>query len=321
MFRRARVRLTALYIGLFAVAIVLFSLVFYLAFATILAPTFDLAPELSSEQVADVAYQTTVQRVGFALIVADVVIVILVGLAAWVLAARTLRPIREAHAQQRRFVADASHEMRTPLAAIRASAEAAFAEPATAEELRGALAVVTDSAERLARITNDLLLLARTEGLPDDRREAIDLSVVVAETVESFGAAHPAVPRPRLVLASDLPVLADPDEIGRIIANLLDNAALYGGGSAGDAVRITTRRSDRDAIVEVSDAGPGIAEADLERVFAPFHRLRADPSGPDGTGLGLAIARGLAQRNGGRLSVTSAPAAGATFRLSLPRFR
>ena len=321
MFRRARIRLTVLYIGLFALAVVVFSAVFYVGFATILAPTFDLAPELSNEQVADAAYQATLERIGLALVVADVVAVVLAGLAAWTLAARTLRPIRDAHARQRRFVADASHEMRTPLAAIRASAEGVLATPASADDLRRALTVVAGSADRLARITNDLLLLARTEELPGDRREAIDLSVVVAETVEAFAAAHPDLPGTRLALAPDLRVVADPDEIGRIVANLLDNALRYGGGASASGARVSTRAADREALVEVSDDGPGIAEADVERIFEPFHRVRSDATGPEGSGLGLAIARGLAERNGGRLTVASRPGSGATFRLSLPRFR
>ena len=321
MFRRARVRLTVLYIGLFALVIGVFSLVFYLGFATVLAPTFDLGPELTNEQVADVAYQATVERIGLALLVADLIVVALVGVAAWVLAARTLRPIREAHARQRRFVADASHEMRTPLAAIRSSAEGALAAPASDEQLRRALAAVASSADRLTRITNDLLLLARTEELPDHRQEPIDLSVTIAETVEAFAAAHPDLPQTRLALGPDLRVSANPDEIGRIVANLLDNAIRYGGGPSSRPARVTTKAADRDVFVEVSDDGPGIAAADLERVFEPFHRVHSDAGSPQGSGLGLAIARSLAERNGGRLSATSQVGEGSTFRLALPRFR
>lgn len=321
MFRRARIRLTVLYIGLFALVLGVFSLVFYVGFASVLAPTFDLAPELSNEQVAEAAYQATLERIGLALIAADLVVVALVGVAAWVLAARTLRPIREAHARQRRFVADASHEMRTPLAAIRSSAEGALAAPTSTEELRGALTVVASSADRLTRITNDLLLLARTEELPGDRSEPIDLSVTVAETVEAFASAHPELPRTRMVLGADLRISADPDEIGRIVANLIDNALRHGRGPSAQPARVVTRAADREVLVEVSDEGPGIAAADLERIFEPFHRIHSDAGGPEGSGLGLAIARSLAQRNGGRLTALSQPGSGATFRLSLPRFR
>jgi len=321
MFRRARIRLTVLYIGLFALVLGVFSVVFYVGFATVLAPTFDVGPELTNEQVAEVAYQIAVERIGLALLAADLLVVALVGVAAWVLAARTLRPIREAHARQRRFVADASHEMRTPLAAIRASAEGALAAPGSADDLRRALNVVVESADRLSRLTNDLLLLARADEMPPDKpRAPIDLSVVVAEALEAFAVAHPELPPARVTLDPDLPVSADPDEIGRIVANLVDNAFRYGGPPASPP-RIVTRRVERDAVVEVRDDGPGIAAADLARVFEPFSRLHADAGMPEGSGLGLAIARSLAVRNAGRLTVSSHPGEGATFRLSLPSFR
>jgi signal transduction histidine kinase len=142
--------------------------------------------------------------------------------------------------------------------------------------------------------------------------------VVVAETLDAFAVAHEGLPRTRTTLGADLMVTADPDEIGRIVANLLDNAYRYGSGSARPP-RIVTRSVERDAVVEVGDDGPGIAAADLERVFEPFARLHADAGTPEGSGLGLAIARSLALRNGGELTVTSRPGRGSTFRLSLPR--
>lgn len=319
MFKRARVRLTVLYIGLFALMLGVFSLVFYIGFVTILAPAFDIGPELTSEEVAQVAYQTTVERIGLALLAANLIVVALVGLAAWILAARTLDPIREAHARQRRFVADASHEMRTPLAAMRSSAESALAAADSADELRSALAMVARSAERLTRITNDLLMLARTDELPIDRREVIDLSVVVAEAIETFASSRPDLPRARMDLSADIQVSADPTEIGRIVANLLDNAFRYGRGPNANPASIKTKAADGEAVVDVIDDGPGIAAADLERIFEPFYRVRSDAGTPDGNGLGLAIARSLAQHNGGRLTATSKAGSGATFRLSLPR--
>ena len=320
MFRRARWRLTLLYIALFAVALGIFAAVFYIGFATVLAPAFDLAPELTNVQAADAAYRATIERIGLALAIAYVVAVALVSVAAWVLASRTLRPIREAHVRQRRFVADASHEVRTPLAAIRATAEEAVTRAASPEELQEALTRIARSAERLSRLTNDLLLLARTDARLIERRpEQVDLSVVTAEALQGFTSANHADGRPRLILAPDLVVAAEADEIRRIVINLVDNAVRYGGRA--DQVRVATIATEREAVLEVQDSGPGIAAADQEQIFEPFYRVRADAGSPDGTGLGLAIARSLAERNGGRLTVSSLAGSGSTFRLVLPRFR
>ncbi len=318
MFTRARIRLTLLYIGLFAIVIGLFSAVFYVGFANVLAPTFDLSAELTNQQAAEAAYQVTVERIGLALVVADIVMIGVVGVAAWILAARTLRPIREAHARQRRFVADASHEMRTPLAAIRASAESVLIGAASEADLRRALVTVASSSERLAGITNDLLTLARSDELPPGAVGGIDLSVAVAETVEAYLAAHPGSQTAILDLTPDLQIAADPAEIERIIANLLDNAYRY--GEEGRPPRARTGTTEREAFVEIRDDGPGIAAADLDRIFEPFYRVSAHAGDLHGTGLGLAIAASLARRNRGTLTVVSQPGAGAVFRLSLPRF-
>ncbi|MBI2776931.1 MAG: HAMP domain-containing histidine kinase [Chloroflexi bacterium] len=321
MFTRTRLRLTLLYIALFSLVLGLFSAVFYVGVATALAPTFDLGPELTNEQAAAVAYRATVDQVALALVIADIAMIAIVAVAAWILASRTLRPISEAHARQRRFVADASHEMRTPLAAIRASAEGALAGPESADALRRALESVIASTEDLSRLTDDLLLLARADELPlDARRRSIDLSVVVAETLEAFAVAHRGPSRVIATLAPGLVVAADPDEVARIVANLVDNACRHGSGGV-ERPRVITRPDERDAVVEVIDDGPGIAAADLERVFAPFARLHPDAGAPEGNGLGLAIARSLARRNDGHLTVTSRPGAGSTFRLTLPRLR
>jgi signal transduction histidine kinase len=321
MFARTHLRLTLLYVTLFALVLGAFSVVFYVGIATALTPTFDIGPELTNQQAAKVAYQATLERVRLALIGADLVVIVLVGGAAWLLASRTLQPIREAHARQRRFVADASHEMRTPLAAIRASAEGALGAPASNVELSLALGVVVASADRLSRLTNDLLLLARADELQLAGPIApVDLSVVVAETLQAFALANPELPRAGVTLDPDLTVAADPDAISRIVANLVDNAFRYGGPAPGPP-RVITRLVERDAVVEVSDDGPGIATADVDRIFEPFSRLHSSAETPEGSGLGLAIARSLAHQSGGRLTFVSQPGQGATFRLSLPRFR
>jgi signal transduction histidine kinase len=175
-----------------------------------------------------------------------------------------------------------------------------------------------DAADGLTRLTNDLLLLARTDdGTYDRPLSSIDLSVVTAEAVDTFADANDNAYRPEIRLEPDLVVSADADEIRRIVINLVDNAIRY----SGDRVSVSTSGSDREAVVEIRDSGPGIEASDLDQVFEPFYRVRADATTPDGSGLGLTIARSLALRNRGSLTVTSLPGAGATFRLALPRSR
>ena len=238
------------------------------------------------------------------------------------LASRTLRPISEAHARQRRFVADASHEMRTPLAAIRASAEGALAAPGSVADLRQALAVVVESADKLSRLTNDLLLLARADELPSERHAAAGGPLGGRRGNARCVRGRPRAdsPRPRTTLGEDLVVAADPDEIGRIVANLLDNAYRYGSGAT-TARRGSSREAvERDAVVEGERRRSGDCRQPTSNASSnPSPDSMRMPARPEGSGLGLAIARSLAIRNGGDLTVTSRPGRGSTFRLSLPR--
>jgi len=317
--RRARIRLTLLFIAVFAVVLVTFSLVFYAAFTVVLQPDFDIDPVLTNIQAAEVAYSAVMERIGLSLIVADAVAIVVVGVVAWLLARRTLEPVREAHQRQQRFVADASHETRNPLAIIKATTGAALSGDRSPEELRAALESVDVAVDRLIRLTGDLLVLARTNDplAPADRVPS-DLSVIVSESLidRIEGNGHVAIDRN---LQPDLPVAVDPGEIERIVRNLVDNAVRYG-GSAG-RVKVRTWAQDGEATLEVRDDGPGIAPDELDRIFEPFYRSAGTARDRDGTGLGLSIASDLAERNGGRLSVTSKPGNGAIFRLSLPRLR
>jgi signal transduction histidine kinase len=318
MFARARRRLAVRYLVLFALVLIAFSIVFFAVLAVVLQPAFDIAPELPNQEAARHAYARSIERIALALALADLLVLVLIGIVGYYLAGRTLRPIREAHERQRRFVADASHEMRGPLTAIRSTAEAALRpdKPRSAE--RDALETILTTSARLGQLTTDLLVLARTEnGFLAKPAEEIDLSVAVAESIERSGRADAEREPPTIQLAPDVIVRADPDDVSTIVANLLDNAWRYGA----KPIQVRTGANDDIGFVDVVDHGPGIAAADAERVFDPFYRVRADAASPPGSGLGLAIASELAGRHGGRLRLVSRPGSGATFRLELPRAR
>jgi len=318
MFQEARRRLALRYLALFIVVLLAFSAVFFVVLAVVMQPAFDIAPEVPNTHAAREAYERSIERIAVALGVADVMVVCVVAVVAYTLAGRTLRPIREAHERQRRFAADASHEMRTPLAAIRATADAAMSGNGDPAE---ALATIAGSADQMRSITDDLLLLARSErGDLERRRHAVDLSIAAAEAADRVRAAHTGDgPEIDVNLQPDLLVAGDERELERMIENLLDNAIRYGGGRR--PVVLRTRIRERDAIVDVIDDGPGISAADRERIFEPFYRIRSDSGAPSGTGLGLAIVRELTQRNGGTIELETAPGEGSRFAVRFPRFR
>jgi signal transduction histidine kinase len=316
--RRVRTRLSVLFIAMFSIVLAVFSLVFYGAFAVVFQPDIDIAPELTNVQAAEAAYRTAITRIGLSLIAADAVAILMVGVVAWILARRTLEPILEAHRRQQRFLADASHETRNPLTAIKSTTEAALSGERTEEELLAALRSVDATTDRLIRLSGDLLLLARTSSpLLPVARTTSDLSVIVSEAIADVRPDVVNGARLERELQPDLPVEVDPGEVGRAVRNLVDNALRYGG--AEPHVHVRTSGADGSVVVEVRDDGPGIAADDLDRIFEPFFRAGDYDRDSRGVGLGLAIARDLAERNGGRLSVTSSMGAGATFRLTLPR--
>lgn len=214
----------------------------------------------------------------------------------------TLAALESSVERQRRFVADASHELRSPIASLRTQLEVGAAHP----ELLDVPGAVEDTV-RLQRLAADLLLLARLdagEG-PGDKR--LDLGEVALREARGRDGVT--------VEAADVAVAGSRSQLERVIGNLLDNAQRH----ARSAIAVTVRRDGSWAVVEVADDGDGVAEADRERIFERFVRLDEARSRDDGgAGLGLAIARDVAARHGGTLTVRDAPAGGALFELRLP---
>jgi signal transduction histidine kinase len=238
------------------------------------------------------------------------------------MAGRAMRPARESFERQRAFVADASHELKTPLTLIRADAEVVLYRRNLSEEDRKLIEHMRGETDRMGSILSDLLLVARLDaGKLELSKKPFDLVSTLSEEAERFGGWAAGEDVGLDVRTPDeLPVRADPKRTGQILAVLLDNAVRYTppGG------RITVEGRFRDGWVEVSvtDNGPGIAPDQLPRIFDRFYRAEAARTRSEagkGTGLGLAIARDLARAQGGDLVAQNTKTGGATFRLSLPR--
>lgn len=214
----------------------------------------------------------------------------------------TLAALETSVERQRRFVADASHELRSPIASLRTQLEVAAAHP----ELLDLDGAVEDTV-RLQRLAADLLLLARLDAGERPADAKVDLAGLAREAAEGRTGVT--------VDAEPVEVTGSRGQLGRVLANLLDNAQRH----ARSAVTVDVRREGDRAVVGVADDGDGVPAGDRERIFERFVRLDAARSRDDGgAGLGLAIARDVAVRHGGTLMAGRGPAGGALFELRLP---
>ncbi len=220
---------------------------------------------------------------------------------------RLLIRLHSAFEAQRAFIADAAHELRSPLTAVRLDLQLLDRAPDETARLE-ARANLGAAVERAIHLVEQLLTLARNE--PRDEREG--LSPVLLETAASEGVAdtHALALARGIDLGLDaepnVRVMGDRDALRTLVRNLVDNAVRY--TPAGGRVQVRTAKTAQGAVLEVTDSGPGIAAADRERVFDRFYRRVGAPEG--GSGLGLAIVKAIADRHGARVTLADAPGLG-----------
>ena len=220
----------------------------------------------------------------------------------------------------RRFVADASHELRTPISVIRGEADVALSRERTPAEYRESLAVVLDEARRLSRLVDDLLNLARADaGRVALQTHAFYLNELLAECCRSVQApAQTRGLRLECLPGNDLQFTGDERLLRRLVINLLDNAIRY--TPSGGTVTAALEGSAAGVQLRVSDTGIGIAPADAARVFERFYRAGEARNRHDGGfGLGLAIVRWIAESHRGTVECTSELGRGSSFTVSLPK--
>ena len=233
-----------------------------------------------------------------------------------------MRPIYDSYRQIQQFTADAAHELRTPIAAIRATVESVLRLPKLSEaEAQETLVVVNRQSQRLTTLVGDLLFLSR---LDSDKRPLLkkpcclqDLLSDIVEEMAAFAMAE------KVTLASDfqaqtpLVVSGDEEQLYRLVLNLVNNAIVY--TPAGGQVTLKLSSSQQHALIVVSDTGIGIAPEHREKIFDRFYRIDSARTGNSGSsGLGLAIAKAIAKAHQGSLTLISQLGAGSTFTLSLP---
>lgn len=231
---------------------------------------------------------------------------------------QTFDRLQSAFEHQLRFTADASHELRTPIAVILSQAELTLSKPRSSDEYRTALETCQRAARRMRSLIDSLLLLARFDaGHPDLQRRSLDLAEVAHESVELL---RPLANERQITLNSEMlpmPVVGDRDRLGQVVTNLLANAIRY--NQEGGRVDVRVERVNGHAVFSVTDNGIGIPAEELPHIFDRFYRVdKARTRAEGGSGLGLAICHSVVEAHGGQITARSEPQQGTTLEVRLP---
>ncbi len=253
---------------------------------------------------------------------AGLVATVLVGVGGWIVARQSTDPVERSVVQMRRFMADAAHELRTPLSVIRSRAEVALQRPRDEQQYAETLQGIEREATRVGRIVEDLLILARADAgeRPIERQRVFldDVTLDAAEAARALAARKKV--RVDVEEFEEAPLSGDAILLRQLVLILLDNAIKF--SPAEGVVRVAVRR-DGGARLTIRDTGPGIPPDQLPHIFERFYRgdaarTRADRGGSEGAGLGLSIAKWIADEHGAAIRIDSAPRMGTMVTVSFP---
>jgi OmpR-family two-component system manganese-sensing sensor histidine kinase len=243
-----------------------------------------------------------------------------IALAGWLLGGRAMQPIRLAYQRLQQFTADASHELRAPLAAIISNAQLGLMAPTSPTEQADCLQTISEAGESMSTLVGHLLFLARHQGqLPPEAFQPTDVAALLASMAADY---TPRMAAQDLHFEVTLPegtalVQGEPGLLRQAIANLLDNACRY--TPAGGSIRLIGQLQSRWVCIRVEDSGTGIPAEDLPHIFERFYRVDKERSRQaGGFGLGLAIVRQIVELHGGQIKATSQVQQGSQFQIRLP---
>lgn len=315
-FRVATLRLTAYYTAGITIVLILFSFLVYGLFTNSIRQTAD--HDESLEQFHEESrYDELTENLLTILVVSDIVLFFLSILVSYYISRKTLAPIEDAYHKQERFVSDAAHELRTPLAVMKAGAEVMLSKERSPSEYQKFAQESLGETERLIRLSNDLLLLAKQDSQAAVICKEISLSAILQNTVDSI--ASYAVARQVHIessIESGVSIVGDQDSIIRLAYNLIKNAIDY--NVADGSVTVSLIHRDKKAVLIIQDTGIGISAQDLPHIFDRFYRADSSRSSRDSSGLGLSIAKEIVDVHAGSIHIESVAGKGTKVMVAFP---
>jgi signal transduction histidine kinase len=332
LFKSVNIKLTLLYSALFLILFWMFSGGLYLWMRNSFGEEYVNEVEQQSEidsgfdeehiDIADIAGEVALHRLGTTLLILNGVLLIAIPVVAWVMTRRTLSPVQRIHEQQKQFVSDVAHELRTPLSIMSGELEISLGKERSTEDYSKTIESTRQETERLISLSENLLFLARN----DQGRQSVELgkvdltdligSIIAGLKSESIKKNIKLVFEP----AKDLIfTLGQEDMLKRLFFNIIHNAISY--SKPDGVVRISLATDKQNVIVRIADNGIGISAEDQKRIFDRFYRADSSRSRAKGYGLGLPISKSIVELHRGKISLHSIPDRGTTFIITLPAAR
>jgi signal transduction histidine kinase len=315
-----RLRLTAWYTTVLFLMMAIYATVTFLAVRHEFYEQLEDQPHVSSSELSSEAHvQEQLREVLIVLVLGLPLVVALAAAGGYMLAGRALAPVETSFNQLRRFTADASHELRTPLSVIRGIGEVGLRETRMPAEYKETIGSMLEEVDRLTSLVDALLRLSHADaGTVVLSTERLDLGQLARDVAGSLAVlADERSQRIALDLADGVSVNADRLVLREAVTNIVDNAIKH--SPRGSSIQVDVRTDGSQALLTVTDEGPGVPVEYRDRVFDRFFRIDEGRSREyGGTGLGLAIAKSAVEANGGRLSVDAGPSGGSAFRIALP---
>lgn len=317
MFERARIKLTTFYLVGMIVILGIFTGVLVVTLEKNIRDTY--RENIGEGESFDRAILETNDGIEAIIYTVDGLLIIILGAASYILAGRTLRPIKESLEAQKRFSADASHDLRTPLSIIMTESEVVLAsESAEASDYQSTIKSVLEEAHVMSHLVEDLLFIARSENASSyEEKDTVLLSDLIDPLVlrtqkqgaqKNISVSQAPIPQISIHVNTHL--------FTRALQNIFQNAINY--TPQGGAITVSARKDHKQIVLSIADTGVGIDEEDLPHVFDRFYKAAHSRNDGSGSGLGLPIAKEIIEQHNGTIEITSVLKKGTTVEISLP---